>query len=137
MLRTPSAKALPTIRSAKRLRIDPKDVTEVTIQVKLRRKSEPVVLTELHRGKAREWVARVIKQGEAADKDMTTTQAASLLGVSRPHVIGLIDDGVLSCHKVGSHRRLLRTDVLRLRDTWERRRPALASMVDAGQEIDT
>ena len=47
----------------------------------------------------------------AVRKELTTQQAADLLHVSRPHVVKLIDTGVLTGHKVGAHRRLYADDV--------------------------
>ena len=124
------------VRPARRPAIDLREVTGVTVQVRLRRQARPVVLTQLHRRAARDWVAGLL-QKPAPTSDLTTTQAAAVLGVSRPHLIGLIDDGLLPCHRVGSHRRLARRDVERLRARWQRRRPALAAMVAAGDEIGT
>lgn len=44
------------------------------------------------------------------DDEMTTQQVANLLGVSRPFVVKLIDDGRLPGHKVGTHRRVYTRD---------------------------
>ena len=44
------------------------------------------------------------------DEEMTTQQVANLLGVSRPFVVKLIDEGKLPGHKVGTHRRVYTRD---------------------------
>lgn len=43
---------------------------------------------------------------------LTTTQAAKILGISRPRVSQLIDAGGLPSQKVGAHHRLALADVL-------------------------
>lgn len=43
---------------------------------------------------------------------VTTQQAADILGVSRPTVVRLVDNGVLPAEKIGRHRRLRLVDVL-------------------------
>ena len=41
---------------------------------------------------------------------------ANLLGVSRPFVVKLIDDGRLAGHKVGTHRRVYTRDAVAYKD---------------------
>lgn len=44
--------------------------------------------------------------------ELTTQQAADFLGVSRPHVVALVERGELAHHKTGTHRRIYFKDVL-------------------------
>ena len=59
----------------------------------------------------------VLSQGESfrvqqLPETITTGQAADLLGVSRPTVIKLIEDGHIPATRIGTHRRLRTADVL-------------------------
>ena len=42
---------------------------------------------------------------------LSTGQAARLLGVSRQHVVDLCDRGALRCVRIGTHRRIQRIDI--------------------------
>ena len=48
----------------------------------------------------------------SVETELTTHQAAALLNVSRPHVIGLVEKGILRARFVGTHRRLPLKEVL-------------------------
>jgi excisionase family DNA binding protein len=48
----------------------------------------------------------------ALPKELSTQQAATVLGVSRPFVIKLMDEGQLAYRKVGSHRRVMLDEVM-------------------------
>lgn len=68
--------------------------------------------------------------------DLTTEQAAAVLGVSRPTVVRLIEAGKLPARMVGTHRRLSLGDVLAHREASAKRRSdALDEMAREAEEL--
>jgi excisionase family DNA binding protein len=63
--------------------------------------------------------------------DLTTQEAANLLGVSRPYLIRLVNQGRIPCEWVGSHRRIRVEDVLAYRRSRQaRQRGALRQIAE-------
>jgi excisionase family DNA binding protein len=86
-----------------------------------------VVLTEQVHAILKQVVAALSKGQSISiltrDRDITTQQAAELLGLSRPTVVRLIDTGELPAYVPGTERRKLRlADVLAYREELRRRR---------------
>lgn len=86
------------------------------------------ILTELGQGNA---VAL-----DTVQPELSTQQAADLLSVSRPHLVKLLDEGTIPSRKVGTHRRVLREDVLRYKAEWKAKRlAALDELTALDQEL--
>lgn len=67
---------------------------------------------------------------------LTTRQAAELLNVSRPFLIGLLEAGRIPFEMVGTHRRVPIDEVLRFRDERSRgRRQALRQLSEEADEL--
>jgi excisionase family DNA binding protein len=67
--------------------------------------------------------------------EFTTNQAADFLNVSRPFLIGLLEKDEIPYRKVGSHRRILMSDLLAYKEKSDiRRRAAIGEMVAHAQK---
>lgn len=65
------------------------------------------------------------------DQELTPNQAASIVGISRPHLLSFMDAGALAFHRVGTHRRIKLVDLL---DFDERRQAARQTLTELRKE---
>lgn len=68
---------------------------------------------------------------------LTTQQAADLLGVSRPFIVKQIKQGQLPSRKIGAHRRILLSDLLAYKARIDRQRlKALGELAAQAQDLN-
>jgi excisionase family DNA binding protein len=85
------------------------------------------VLTAIADGRS----VRITAHGE----EVTTVDAAQMLGVSRPFIIAQIDAGRLPCRMVGSHRRIRTSDLEMFQRSMERSEHAMQELADQAQDL--
>ena len=96
----------------------------------------PPVVTRLLMDVLRETAAGKAVSLVAVEADVTTQQAAAILNVSRPYVVGMIDRGLLPARMVGNQRRLPLREVLAYKaENRAKRREALDEMAALDQEL--
>ena len=72
-------------------------------------------------------IARNMEAGKSVaivpdHQELTTQRAANMLGVSRPFLVRLLEEGRLAFHRTGSHRRVYLADVLAFKERRDRAR---------------
>lgn len=81
-------------------------------------------------------ILNAMRQGSAISlvpvtQDLTTQEAAELLGVSRPHFVKLLESGELPFHTAGTHRRVYLKDLMAYKERRDlRRRDSLDRMAE-------
>jgi excisionase family DNA binding protein len=87
------------------------------------------ILTEMAKGNAVTFIP--------IHAELTTQQAAKILNVSRPFLIGLIDSGKQRCNMVGRHRRIKFEDLINFkRSIDEERHRVLDELASEAQELN-
>ena len=71
----------------------------------------------------------LMRQGKAISiipvtQDLTTQQAAEVIGVSRPFFVKLIEAGAIPFHLAGTHRRVYLRDLLEYKERRDKERHA-------------
>ena len=85
---------------------------------------------------------RHVQRGEdlavfTSSQELTTSEAAELLGVSRPFLVSnLLKAGTLPFHYVGSHRRIYVSDLLAYQQEQKRQEELLAEIAREAQDMD-
>lgn len=71
------------------------------------------------------------------EKEVTTQQASAILNVSRPFLIGLLDQGKIPFRMVGRYRRIKYEDILEYQaQMTHRRKQAMDELVAQAQSLD-
>lgn len=72
----------------------------------------------------------------AAERELTATRAAALLGVSRPFLIAAMEKGTLPCRRLGARRLVRLADLMEYKRSMERDRArALEELSALDQEL--
>ncbi|MGB9095134.1 helix-turn-helix domain-containing protein [Erwinia sp.] len=68
--------------------------------------------------------------------ELTSQEAANILNVSRPHLVKMLEEGMLPFHKTGRHRRVLFADLMKYKEQRDNEsKQAMQELADQSQEL--
>jgi excisionase family DNA binding protein len=68
--------------------------------------------------------------------ELTTQEAADMLNVSRPHLVKLLEEGLLPFHKTGKHRRVRFADLMQFKSQRDQAsQDAMAALAEQAQAL--
>jgi excisionase family DNA binding protein len=70
----------------------------------------------------------------SSKRSLTSQEAADLLGVSRPYINKLLDNGAIPFHKTGTHRRVYIGDILEYRQNRDKMSRGLEQLTHEAQK---
>jgi excisionase family DNA binding protein len=120
------ARALRVLPDTATLHVTTQDGSEIAIPVSAGRMLISI-LEELAEGHAVTLTSR--------EKEVSTREAAALLGVSRPHVVKLVDAGLIPHRMAGTHRRILLHDVLAYKQAQDRAHAIADDLARESQDL--
>jgi excisionase family DNA binding protein len=122
------------------LRDRPEEALEMVIR--LRDDENPVLELPRRALEALREVLDVLEDGEDVEvvpkeRELTTSEAADVLNVSRPHLVDLLEDGEIPFHRVGSHRRVRLADLMEYKRAQKQQsRERMRALADEDEKLD-
>jgi excisionase family DNA binding protein len=127
-----------TLAKEARIALERSEMTQGTLHLKISTAGAeitaldlPPIVTQLLVDILKETAAGKAVSLVSVDREITTQQAATLLSVSRPYLVGLIEKGDLPARMVGNQRRLPLQDVLAYKAANRARRKAALDEIAA------
>lgn len=135
--------AIPTDTDMRLARNASRKLADASLRRKLRLRLDDGAEIEIPRSASR-LIARLLQQMAAGNAvavlpvhaELTTQEAADFLNVSRPYLVRLLEEGKLTFHKVGTHRRVRLANLVAFRTEFESgREKALAELAEQAQAL--
>jgi len=114
------------------------DIKQILFDLHAREKTEAVTIPYAVFRDLLTLLSKIEKEENAQDNiEISTTEAAKILNVSRPFVAKLMDEGRIPCRKVGNHRRVKYEDVIAFKQKDDRaRKRVIDQLIRDAQDQD-